>query len=185
MDLIFLEIIFFVLLILVAAYLAAAEIAIASFGENTIEELKEKEDPMASVFEKIQKNPNSFFGTIQIISTISLMSSAVLGYHLSTKLIFPFLSEIKIDFISNAAIVYTFIISVLIVSVFILIFCILIPKAIGFKYSESIGRESVRILVILTSTLKHPVNIITAISNFFLIPFKRKNQLYSNEIFRR
>ncbi len=174
MDLITLEIILLIILIIIAAYLAAAEIAIASFGQNKIEEMKEKEDPMVSIFEKIQKSPDTFFGTIQIISTVSLMSSAILAYHLSTKLIYPFLVNVQLSIISNSAIIFTFIISVVVVSFFILIFCILIPKAIGFKYAESIGKKSVRILLILTSTLKHPVNIITSISNFLLTPFKEK-----------
>ena len=180
MDLIILEIIFFIILIIIAAYLAAAEIAIASFGQNKIEEMKEKEDPMVPVFEKIQKSPDTFFGTIQIISTISLMSSAILAYHLSTKIIYPWLQDFYISIIGDSAIIVTFIISVIVVSIFILIFCILIPKAIGFKYAESIGKLSVRILLILTSTLKHPVNFITSISNFLLTPFKRKNKLHTN-----
>ena len=119
MELIILEIILFIILIIIAAYLAAAEIAIASFGQNKIEEMKGKGDPMVSVFEKIQKSPDFFFGTIQIISTLSLMSSAILAYHLSTKLIYPFLINIQLSFISDSAIILTFIISVIVVSFFI------------------------------------------------------------------
>ncbi len=174
MDFRLIEIILFVILIIIAAFLAAAEIAIASFGQNKIEELKEKDDPMAVVFEKIQKNPDTFFGTIQIISTLSLMSSAILAYHISTKLLYPALNNVEVNFISSSAAALTFIFAVTIVSLFILIFCILIPKAVGFKYSESIGRKSVRILIILTSTLRHPVNFITSLSNFLLTPFKEK-----------
>ncbi len=174
MDMLILEIIFFVILIIIAAFLAAAEIAIASFGQNKIVELKDKEDLMAPVFEKIQKNPDTFFGTIQIISTVSLMSSAIIAFHLSTKLFYPFLSNVHAGFLDVSAILITFVFSVIIVSLFILIFCILIPKAIGFKYAESIGRKSVRVLLILTSTLKHPVNFITSISNLLLTPFKEK-----------
>ncbi len=174
MDNFLLEIILFTLLIFIAAFLAAAEIAIASFGQNKIEELKEKEDPMASVFEKINKNPDSFFGTIQIISTISLMSSAILAYKFSSKLFILPLTQLNYVLVSSNADIFTFIFSVVVVSLFILIFCILIPKVVGFKYAESIGRKSVRILIVLTSTLKYPVNFITKISNFLLTPFKEK-----------
>ncbi|MEJ2104818.1 MAG: hypothetical protein P8X47_09610 [Ignavibacteriaceae bacterium] len=42
MSLLFLEILIFLLSILLIAFVTAAEIALSSFGENKIDELKEK-----------------------------------------------------------------------------------------------------------------------------------------------
>ena len=80
MDIQILELIIFIFLIFLTGFLAAAEIAISSFGENKIEEMKERKETIALSFEKIQKNPEIFFGTIQTLTTICLIASAMLFF---------------------------------------------------------------------------------------------------------
>ena len=82
MESIITEIIIVFLLILLSGFLAAAEIAIATFGPNKIEELKERKDKTAFAFSRIQKDTNAFFGTIQLTTQITLLAAAMLGFHL-------------------------------------------------------------------------------------------------------
>ena len=82
MESVITEIIIVFLLILLSGFLSAAEIAIATFGPNKIDELKEKKDKSAFAFSKIQRDTNSFFGTIQLTTQITLLAAAMLGFHL-------------------------------------------------------------------------------------------------------
>ena len=70
MDNILLEIIAFVILITLAGIVQAADIAISSIGENKIDELRSQQKVVASFFENIQKNPEPFFGTLQVLSIL-------------------------------------------------------------------------------------------------------------------
>src|SRR5665811_926751 len=88
MDFLIIEAFIVVILILLAGVLSAADIAIASFGTNKIEELKEKNDAAADLFESIQKDPNSFYGTIQISTNLLMVASAVVGFHLFMRLFY-------------------------------------------------------------------------------------------------
>lgn len=61
MDIQIIELIIFIFLIFLTGFLAAAEIAISSFGENKIEEMKERKETIALSFEKIQKDAKYFW----------------------------------------------------------------------------------------------------------------------------
>ena len=174
MDFITLEIIFFIILIFISCFYSAAETAIASFGANKIEELKEKKDKSAIDFEKIQKNSDSFFGTIQLITTFSLFFSALIGFHLVFNLLKSIITSLNIYFLSNHIFFISSLFIAIIFSLLALIFVILIPKAIGFKYSRIIAKVSVKSLIILTGLFKYPVRLITKISNFILSFFNEK-----------
>jgi putative hemolysin len=162
------------ILILISGYISAIEIAIASFGKNKIEELKEHNDKTAAAFESIQKEPNFFFGTIQIISTLCLFSSAMLTFIIFTELFNPFLSYSGILIISKYSMYISFLAGLILVSFLTLVLGILVPKAIGFKYSERIGKSSVKFTIVLTSLFRFPVKIVTNVSNYFIKPIKEK-----------
>jgi putative hemolysin len=168
------ELIIMVSCILAAGFFAAAEIAIAAFGTNKIEELKERKDKSAAYFEKIQKESNAFFGTIQTVSNIFLMAAAIMGFYISLKAVSPRLEDTDAYIIREMPEVFAIIIAILVVSFLAMIFSVLIPKAIGFKYSESIGKKTVRFFLLLTKLLKVPVNIVTTAGNFLLLPFNEK-----------
>lgn len=174
MDLQIIEFIIFILLIFLTGFLAAAEIAISSFGENKIEEMKERKETIAFAFEKIQKDPEVFFGTIQTVTTVSLIASAMLAFHFATTLIEPLFEHSGVERISAYSNLLALFSALLLDSFMILIFGLLIPKALGFKYSESIGKMSVKPLLFLTLLFKYPVKIVSGTSNIFLIPFKEK-----------
>ena len=174
MDLVTYEIIFLIILIIIASYLSAAEVAIASFGANKIEELKERKDKSAVDFELIQKNSDSFFGTIQLITTFCLFLSSLIGFHLIFNLIKSLIISVNIHFVSDHIFFVSGLIIAAIYSLLTLIFVTLIPKAIGFKYSEGLAKISVKGLLLLTGLFKYPVILISKISNSILSVFNEK-----------
>lgn len=174
MDYLFYEIAFFFIFIFLSGYLSAAEIAIASFGSQRLEDLREKRDNTLPLFESIKQDSNAFFGTIQISTTLSLISASVLAFIIAIQFLNPFFTDSDILFFNQYSKVLSSIIAVLATSFLIMVFGILIPKVLGFRYAEQIGKASIRPLIFLTFILKLPVRIITNTSNFFLTPFKEK-----------
>ncbi len=174
MDLNIIEIIIYILLILASGFLSSVEIAIASFGSNKIEELKEKNDKYASSFEKIQNDTNSFFGTIQITTNLALTAASILSFHIAYKIFYPMFSS---SFTNTQGWIITLIallISLILTSTLTMIFGILMPKALGFKYSESIGRLTVKPFIFFSNIFKLPVKGINYLTNIFLSIFKEK-----------
>ena len=168
------ELIFFFILILLSGFFSATEIAIASFGANKIEELKEKNDKSAFAFEKVQKEPNIFFGTVQFVTSLSLLAAAMDVYILISGLINRWITNASISWLYDYTGVITFLLSLLIAVTMTLIFGILIPKAIGFKYSEKIGKSAVHLMLFLNKIFRYPIAFITAAGNVLLRPFKEK-----------
>lgn len=182
MDFLIIEALLVVILILLAGVFSAVEIAIASFGTNKIEELKEKNDKTALLFESIQKDPNSFYGTIQILTNIFTVTSAVLGFHLFMRLYYRvFYGEIVSSLDINSELLAG-VSSILTISFLIILFSLLIPKAIGFKYSERIGKASIAPLIFLSNFLKYPAKFITFIGNSILKPFREETNFYQTKM---
>ncbi|MBZ0199524.1 MAG: hemolysin family protein [Ignavibacteriaceae bacterium] len=174
MDLLLTEIIIFILLMAFAGFFSAAEVAIASFGSNKIDEMEERGDKLAPVFLKIQKDADSFFGTIHIATIMLLITMAMVLAKIFLQLLPPLLINSGVSLLpyySNAIAVGA---SIVVDTFFALVFCILIPRSLGFKYAESIGRFSVRGLLLLTKVMRVPTKIITSVSNLFLKPLKEE-----------
>jgi putative hemolysin len=174
MDNIILEIVIFALLVLFAGFLEAAKIAISSIGENKIDELKEQKNKTVLFFEKILQDEESFIGSIQLLFTLTTVLSAMVGF----KLTFYFLNSLLPAQGYSSTIINTnllaVILAVTIITPTIIIFSLLIPKAIGFKYSIGLSIKSVRLLYGYSQVLKIPVKLLTAVSNWFLKPIKEK-----------
>jgi len=168
------ELILFFLFIILSGFLTASEIAISSFGDNKIEELKEKKEKLFSLFESIRDNPEDLFGTIRLINIVSIIISSMLGFHYSQLHLYPKLVKSESVFLQEYGGVISFFIALMVISTIVLICTLLIPKAIGFKFSDGIGKLSARLLVPLSGIFKFPVRFISSLSNFFLIPFKEK-----------
>ncbi len=170
----YVQIILIVFFILAAGLFSIIEISIASFGKNKIEELRESGHDLVPAFEKIQNNLNAFFGTIQILTTVFIASAILVTFHLFFNRFSEWLLQQKIDFLSaNYSIIAT-IISLVLITVLVLVFCILVPKSIGFKYSDSIAKYSVRLFILLIKIFKYPVQAITWLGNLILKLFNEK-----------
>lgn len=174
MDNILSEIIIFIVFIAITGLLHAAEIAISSIGENKIDELKAMQNKSAFFFEQIQKDPETFFGTLQILFTLSTVISTIIGFYIFKHLasgLFSATFEIADPIVHT---IISLIITTIIITGIMLIICLLIPKAIGFRYSTSLAVLSVKILYSLSVLFRIPVLVLTGISNLLLKPFKEK-----------
>ncbi len=166
-------IVLFLLLILINFFLAASEIAIGTFGENKLEELKEKGDRSVVYFEKLNLKQEEVYSSTQLAITFFNVLIAIIGYFLFASLILNYFRRLFAEqyFFS---LTLTVLITAIIITFIILIFVYLVPKAIAYRYSDFIGRKSVRIILILSSVLKHISGSITFLSNLILLPFKEK-----------
>ena len=176
------EIIFFFIFIFLSGYLSASEVAIASFGSQKLEELREQNDKTFPLFESIKNDANAFFGTIQISTNLSLIAASVLAFIIAIQLINPLFTGSDILFFNQYSKFLSSVVAVAVVSVLTMIFGILLPKVIGFKFAEQIGKASIRPLILLTAVFKYPVRIVTGISNILLIPFKEKTSFSQTRI---
>lgn len=174
MENIIIEAIIFTILILLAGLIAAAELAISTVGENKIEELKQQKNKLVPQFEIIQKNPETFEGSVRLLYSLTIVLSSIVGFNLVSHSINLFISSNNT--ISSPAIpsFLAILISVIIITAIILVFCLLIPKAVGAKYSDTLAIVSVKPLLSFSKLLNYPVKILTAVSNIILKPFNEK-----------
>jgi putative hemolysin len=163
----------FVVILFVNFLLAAAEIALAAFGETKIDELKELNDKHVPYFEKLNENQEQVYSSIHLAFTFLTVLISIIGYFLFSSWIYlQLISAINLPSIYSIGIL-VFVTTVL-VTIIILVFNVLVPKAIAYRYSDFIGKRSIKIILLLSSTLKFVTGAITAFSNLILLPFKEK-----------
>jgi len=66
------------------------------------------------------------------------------------------------------------IITAIVITIVILIFNVLVPKAIAYRYPDFIAKSSIKIILLLSTLLKIITGAITSLSNIILLPFKEK-----------
>lgn len=175
MSFIFIELILFIASVFFAGFITAAEIALSSFGENKIDELKDNGDSIWQKFSIVHKDPEPYYGTIHLLSLTFLISSVVFGFLLSAKLINPDITDPNIGFYDDPVrLIVSFILTIVLIASVLTMFSYLIPKAIGFKYSDLLGRLFVVIIIPLTKLFILPARLLNKISDFLLLPFKEK-----------
>jgi putative hemolysin len=166
-------IVIFVLLVITNFLLAAAEIALAAFGETRIEELKENQDNYVPYFEKLNINQEEVSSSIHLAITFINVMISITGYLIFSNWLFSFFNNVLLG-PTTLILVITVLVTTIMVTSLILIFAVLVPKAIAYRYSTFIGRKSIKIILLLSSSLKYITGSITFISNFILLPFKEK-----------
>lgn len=163
----------FIFILFANFLLAAAEIALAAFGETKIDELKESNDKYVPYFEKLKENQEQVYSSIHLAFTFLTVLTSIIGYFLFSGWIYP-----QIISTTNLSSIYSTVISIfvtaILVTISILVFNVLVPKAIAYRYSDFIGKSSIKIILILSSVLKLITLAITGLSNFILLPFKEK-----------
>ena len=163
----------FVFLLFTNFLLAAAEIALAAFGESKIEELKEKKDNYVNYFEKLNENQEQVYSSIHLAFTFLTVIISIIGYFIFSSWIYPQIMILSDSSNFWATIVSIFITSI-VITIVILVFNVLVPKAIAYRYSDFIGKSSIKIILLLSSLLKIITGAVTALSNIILLPFKEK-----------
>jgi len=175
MSFFFIELILFIVSVFLTGFITASEIALSSFGENKIDELKEKGDNIWQKFSTVHKDPEPYYGTIHLLSLTFLISSVVFGFLLSAKLINPAITEPNTGFYDNPVrLIVSFILTIVSIASMLTVFSYLIPKAFGFKYSDLLGRLFVVMIIPLTMLFILPARLLNKLSDFFLLPFKEK-----------
>ncbi len=163
----------FVVILFTNFLLAAAEIALAAFGETKIDELKENSEKYVAYFEKLNENEEEVYSSIHLASTFLTVLISIIGYFLFSNWIDPFLLSI-LNFTPVISIAILIFITTILVTITILVFNVLVPKAVAYRYSDFIGKKSIKTILLLSSTLKFFTKAITAISNLILLPLKEK-----------
>lgn len=160
-------IILFIIAICINGLITAAEIAVSAFGENKIQEMKDKGDKTAALFEQFLDKQEKVYGTIQfLISSLTIFIS-ISGYIIIKK-------RIDLSSADDLSEILLIVISVAAVSFIVITFNILLPKALAFKYSGAIGKNSVRILLMLSKILSIIPASINWFSNLLLLPINEK-----------
>lgn len=162
----------FLILVFINFLLSISEIALGAFGENKIDELREAKDDSVPYFEKLNSNQEEVYGAIQFIYHFLLITISILGYFILSGYILNFISHA--EGLSDVANIISVLLTALILTMIVLIFNVLIPKAIAFKYSDYIGKKSVKKILLLAKFFRYPIKLISSIANFILIPFKEK-----------
>lgn len=165
-------IILFLILVFINFLLSISEIALGAFGENKIEELREAKDETVTYFEKLNAQQEEVYGTIQFIYHFILITISILGYFILSRNILNLIS--KTEEIGDIADIIAVLLTALILTIIVLLFSVLIPKAVAFKYSDYIGKKSVKIILFLSEIFRHPIKLISSLANFLLLPTKEK-----------
>jgi putative hemolysin len=163
----------FLVLIIINFLLAAAEIALSAFGENKIEELRSEDDKHVNYFERLIQTEEDVFSSIHLAITFFNVMIAILGYFLFSNWLLDLFFHIFNESVIFSSAITVLISSILITSI-ILIFVVLVPKAIAYRYSDFIGKKSIRPILLLSDVLKYVTSSITFLSNLILLPFKEK-----------
>lgn len=175
MSLLLIEILIFTVFILLSGFITAAEIALSSFGENKIAELKENEDKTWKLFFKVLQEPERYFGTIYLLSITFVICTVVVGFIISAKLINPAITGPNVGLFNDPfRLIVSFILTILVIASILTVFSYLIPKSLGFKYADQLGKFFVKILIPLSNLFIWPAKLLNSLSNLFLIPFKEK-----------
>jgi len=165
--------IFFLVLVFLNSLLAAAEVALASFGESKIEALKESNSKYVIYFEKLNLTQEEVYSSIHLAFTFISVMISIAGYFLLSQWLYPLLNIITSPSVLISVAITSFVTAVIVTTI-ILIFNVLIPKALAYRYSDIIAKRSVRIILLISSLLKYVTGAITFFSNFILLPLKEK-----------
>lgn len=160
-------IILFIIVLVINGLIAASETAISTFGENKIQEMKDEGDKTAEVFELFLTRQENVFGTIQFLYSSLTVLLSVIGYFIISNLTDPIQ-------LNDFGFFIQIILSVLILTIILIIFNVLIPKALAFKYSGTLGKGSIGILLFLSKIFGLIPAAINFMSNILLLPIKEK-----------
>jgi len=169
------------ILLIINFLLSVSEIALGAFGENKISELKENKDSQAELFEKFYKNQDVVYGSVNFLYTICTIVISIIGYLIMNDYLFNFIKQYY--GMQNLAMILSLSITALFLTFIILVFNVLIPKSIAFKYSDYIGKKSIKKILFLSKIFSPFSKSTTFLANLFLRPLKDKTDYKENKPF--
>lgn len=138
--------------LLVAAASAAAETALTSISHIRMRNLAEEGDVKAQRIRRILEHPDTFLSTILVVSNISVITASTLATIIAVSVDFSFAE----------------VISTVLLSIIVLIFCEITPKTAAVQNPERVARFLLRPLEFVSAILKYVVIALTGITNGLL-----------------
>jgi putative hemolysin len=139
METIWLELVIVLLLILANGFFAGAELAIVSVRRSRMAQLAAEGNIRAKVVEQLLADPHGFLATVQIgVTLVGTLASAV-GGAAAVEVIKPYLQQIPLRLVSNAAEPLALFLVVGFISYFSLTLGELVPKALALEHPERIA----------------------------------------------
>lgn len=153
------------------AVFAGAEIAIVSLRKTRIKQLIESGSGRAEAVERLRKEPERFFATVQVGITVVGATSAALGGQTLVGKLVPPLAALGLGRFAEDV---SFTIVVGGISFLSLVLGELVPKSLGLRYAEGYALATARPLLGLAWLMRPLVRILTASSNLLLKVFGDK-----------
>jgi putative hemolysin len=137
-----------ILMLILAALASASETALTSVSRIKVRNLAQDGDPRAQLIEQLLRDPNTFLTTILVLNNVAVIVASTLA------------TLIALDVFST----YGEIISTVMISLLVLIFCEITPKTAAVQAPERWGMLLVRPVYALTVALKPVVVALTFIT---------------------
>lgn len=160
-------IVFLILIIFIfAAFLSLSGAAVISYNEG-----ENGNDKISKRIKALQQNIDDIYGLIEIAASFSLLLiSFILFFYIDAVVddsFVSFVTSIKIGLI---------VVSLLFLALCHWIFIVLVPKAIGAKYADTIAPKIVSIFTIVLRLFKIPIRVLLFLTNSILLPLKTKGR---------
>lgn len=158
---------FLILIIFIfAALLSLSGAAVISYNEG-----ENGNDKTSKQIKALQQNIDDIYGLIELAASFSLL--------LISFIIFFYIDSIVDD--SFVSFVTSIKIGLIIVCLMMLalchwIFIVLVPKAIGAKYADTIAPKIVSVFTLVLGLFKIPIRILLFLTNSILLPLKTKGR---------
>lgn len=141
--------------LIVAAGAAAAETALTSISHIRMRNLAEEGDVKAQRIRRVLEHPDTFLSTILIVSNLAVISASTLATIIAVDIDFSFAE----------------VISTVLLSLIVLIFCEITPKTAAVQNPERVARFMLRPVEVVSGALKYVVVALTAITSGMLHAF--------------
>lgn len=153
-------------LIVLNGILSMAEIAIVSVKRSRFKYLKEQGDMRAGLVLDLTENPNTFFSTVQVgITLIGILTGALGGAVLSDPLSFLLIDlGVSVPLANSVALGFV-VVSITLLS---LIIGELVPKRLGFAFSEKLALFMSGPMYTLSRVFQPVVSVLSAVTDGIL-----------------
>jgi len=126
-----------ILLIILNGFFTLSEIALISSNKTKLEQLKSEGQKGARTALRILENPERFLSSIQVgITLIGIITGIIVGLKIADKITPVFL---EFDFINNIAAEISLIITILVITFFLIVLGELVPKSIALANPEKVA----------------------------------------------
>lgn len=148
------QIILLLLCLVLSAYIAAAEFALITLSKIRLMEMVENGEKNAKLIEKLLKNPKKLTVTLKLIGKFFQFGAVAITSYFAIGLIHN-------DFLG-------ILIGTILITIFSLIFCEIIPKSLASQYADKLAKMVVKPINIIVKIFTPLEILISKISSFFI-----------------